>query len=45
MWFIGLVFQKSQGGGVKITITSEIQTFTNHGECSLVYLMIKIVAN
>ena len=31
MWFVGLVFKKSSDGGVKITITSEIQTFTNAG--------------
>ncbi|XP_064402827.1 poly(A) polymerase type 3-like isoform X2 [Halichondria panicea] len=31
MWFIGLVFLKNSSGGLKITITitSEIQTFTN----------------
>lgn len=34
MWFVGLVF-KQTGGGVNITITSEIQTFINAGR----YLM------
>ena len=29
MWFIGLVFKKSAGAALKLTITSEIQFFTN----------------
>ena len=31
MWFIGLVFKKISTGGVNITITYEIQVFSNAG--------------
>ena len=34
MWFIGLEFKKTPGG-VNITITYEIQAFTNAGMCGL----------
>ena len=32
MWFIGLEFKKSGTGAVNITITYEIQVFSNAGQ-------------
>lgn len=33
MWFVGLEFEKSDGKMVKVTLTSEIQTFSTAGVC------------
>ena len=32
MWFIGLEFKKNTTGGINITITYEIQVFSNAGQ-------------
>ena len=40
MWFVGLEFEKSDGKMVKVTLTSEIQTFSTAGGCGLVVWLI-----
>ena len=39
MWFVGLEFEKSDGKMVKVTLTSEIQTFSTAGVMGVVLVL------